>query len=205
VGTRSRRRYYLIVCEGEKTEPAYFEGLKRDLPPGVLQTVSIEIEGAGDNTLSLVGKAQKVKKQREATTGLPIDQLWAVFDRDSFPSAHFNQAIELCEHENIGCAWSNEAFELWYLLHFQYFESAIERNQYKEMLQTRIRERTGKDFEYRKNGLNFYQVLKHHGNQEQAILHAERLCKMYEGRKDFAAHNPCTTVHLLVKELKLLT
>ncbi|SFD21421.1 RloB-like protein [Chitinophaga sp. CF118] len=33
---RSKRKYYLIVCEGAKTEPNYFEGLKDDLPKGVL-------------------------------------------------------------------------------------------------------------------------------------------------------------------------
>ncbi|QEC72818.1 RloB domain-containing protein [Arachidicoccus ginsenosidivorans] len=25
----------------------------------------------------------------------------------------------------VGCTWSNEAFELWYLLHFQYYENAL--------------------------------------------------------------------------------
>lgn len=33
---RKKRKFYLIVCEGEKTEPNYFQGLKEDLPKGVL-------------------------------------------------------------------------------------------------------------------------------------------------------------------------
>ena len=33
---RAKRKYYLIVCEGEKTEPNYFQGMKDDLPKGVL-------------------------------------------------------------------------------------------------------------------------------------------------------------------------
>ena len=34
--TKALRKRYLIICEGEKTEPNYFESLKLDLPPGIL-------------------------------------------------------------------------------------------------------------------------------------------------------------------------
>ena len=39
-----KRKYFLIVCEGEKTEPNYFESLKQDLPKGVLTSCRIDIE-----------------------------------------------------------------------------------------------------------------------------------------------------------------
>jgi hypothetical protein len=48
---RNKRVYYLIVCEGAATEPNYFEGLKQDLPKGVLTAHQIDIEGTGRNTL----------------------------------------------------------------------------------------------------------------------------------------------------------
>jgi hypothetical protein len=48
------RRYYLIVCEGEKTEPNYFESLKRKLPDNIVKRISIQ--GVGKNTLSLLKK-----------------------------------------------------------------------------------------------------------------------------------------------------
>ncbi|MDR0803309.1 hypothetical protein [Fluviicola sp.] len=35
INIRNKRKYYLIVCEGTKTEPNYFEALKDDLPKGV--------------------------------------------------------------------------------------------------------------------------------------------------------------------------
>ncbi|MBC7774028.1 MAG: RloB domain-containing protein [Phycisphaerae bacterium] len=204
-GTRKVRRYFLLVCEGEKTEPLYFEGLKKDLLPGVLQTIRIEIEGKGDNTTSLVAKAKKVKERREESSGLPIDVLWVVFDRDAFPSARFNEAIEICKREGIYCAWSNEAFELWYLLHFQYFDSAIGRAQYLNMLTERLQNHLGPNFRYQKNDPNFYRLLQAHGNERQAIQNAQRLFNLYENRRDFADQNPCTTVHLLVQELRSLT
>lgn len=44
---RSKRLYFLIVCEGEKTEPLYFEAFKYDLPKGVLENATIDIQGEG--------------------------------------------------------------------------------------------------------------------------------------------------------------
>ncbi len=205
-GMRPLRRYYLIVCEGKETEPLYFEGLKKDLPPGVLETVKIEVKGTGNKkTMALVEEAKKLRIRREESSGLPIGSLWVVFDRDDFLAANFNESIETCKREGIGCAWSNEAFEVWYLLHFQYFESAIGRTQYLNMLTERLQKHLDPNFRYQKNDPKFYGLLQTHGDENQAIQNAQRLFDLYEERRDFADHNPCTTVHLLVKELRSLT
>ena len=47
VATIEERRYFLIVCEGERTEPIYFDYWKRFLPKHLLETV--KIIGQGDN------------------------------------------------------------------------------------------------------------------------------------------------------------
>ena len=94
VSIRNKRKYYLIVCEGEATEPNYFEGLKLEL--------------------------------------------------------------------------------------------------------------LGEDFRYEKNSEQMYALLKKHGSQEDAIRNAKRLAKRFDGRKDYANHNPCTMVSALVEELMLL-
>ena len=116
--TIPKRKYFLIVCEGEKTEPNYFESLKQDLPKGVLTSCRIDIEGTGRNTLSLVRESERIKKRLEDETNLAIDKIWVVFDRDSFSAENFNEAINYCKQSKpeIGSAWTNEAFELWYLL-----------------------------------------------------------------------------------------
>jgi hypothetical protein len=41
VNVRNKRIYYHIVCEGEATEPNYFEGLKHENPKGVLTAYKI--------------------------------------------------------------------------------------------------------------------------------------------------------------------
>ena len=111
---RNKRKYYLIVCEGEATEPNYFEGLKQDLPKGILTAYQIDIAGTGRNTQSLIDEAIRLQRAYEKNTTRKLDKLWVVFDKDSFSAQDFNGAIQRCLNSDIGCAWSNEAFELWY-------------------------------------------------------------------------------------------
>ncbi len=37
--TRDKRVYFLIVCEGTKTEPEYFKAIEKELPPGTTLSV----------------------------------------------------------------------------------------------------------------------------------------------------------------------
>lgn len=120
---RNKRKYYLIVCEGKATEPNYFEGLKQDLPRGVVTSYQINIEGTGRDTESLLKETLRLKEEYKKTRNRPVDRLWIVFDRDSFTPQNFNTAIQRCDNIDIGCAWSNEAFEFWYLLHFKYYDN----------------------------------------------------------------------------------
>ena len=101
---RIKRRYYLIVCEGTKTEPNYFEGLKKNLPPGVIDTIDLEVEGTGHNTLTVIDDAQKIGERLERLSGRIFDEIWAVFDRDSFPEQNFNNAIFKAQAIGIYCA-----------------------------------------------------------------------------------------------------
>lgn len=203
---RNKRKYYLIVCEGEATEPNYFEGLKQDLPKGVLTSYQIDIEGTGMNTQSLLNEALRLKSEYEKNQSRLIDRLWVVFDRDSFSANNFNNAIQRCKENRpeIGCAWSNEAFELWYLLHFQYYENAISRKDFKEFIENNLKPFLGEDFCYEKNNEQMYAWLKKHGSQEDAIRNGKRLAELYGERQDYAKHNPCTMVGMLVEELSKL-
>ena len=200
---RNKRKYYLIVCEGEATEPNYFEGLKQDLPKGVLTSYQIDIEGKGMNTQSLLNEALRLKSEYEKNQGRIIDRLWVVFDRDSFSANNFNNAIQRCKENKpeIGCAWSNEAFELWYLLHFQYYENAMSRKDFKGLLENNLKPVLGEDFRYEKNSEQMYDLLKEHGSQEDAIRNGKRLAELYGERQDYANHNPSTMVWMLVEEL----
>lgn len=201
--TKSKRKYFLIVCEGEKTEPNYFESLKKDLPKGVLTSCRIDIEGTGRNTLSLVEESIKMKERLEDQTSLSINKIWVVFDRDSFEPENFNEAINLCKNNTpeIGCAWTNEAFELWYLLHFHFYNTAINREMYQKLIEGNLKPILGTQYEYEKNSTEMYNYLKENGSIELAIKFATKLESEFAGRTDYANHNPCTKVHHLVAEL----
>lgn len=191
--TSNPRKYYLIVCEGEKTERNYFEAFKSDLPKGV---IAIDVVGAGMNTLSLLNEATRLreKRKKERKAGFVVyeyDEVWIVFDKDDFNQ--YDLAIIRAEQEQIKCAYSNQAFELWYLLHFDYHDSALHRSQYQEMLSERL------GFNYEKNASNIYDALKKN-SQADAIRNAKKLYKSYDNISP-AQKDPSTKVHELVEQL----
>ncbi len=197
---RPLRRFYLIVCEGTKTEPNYFEGLKRNLPPGVINLVDLTVEGTGHNTLTVIDDALRAKARLEKQ-GRTIDEVWAVFDRDSFPEEHFNNAIFKGKANGVQCAWTNEAFELWYLLHFQFFQNGMSRDAYAELLERELSNKLKRPYKYQKNSLDMFTLLQKYGDVEQAIIWAKSLADSFAGQTDYANHNPCTKVNELIEKL----
>lgn len=182
VATRTELPRFLIVCEGKKTEPNYFEALSSDLR----LSVHIVIKGLGDNTDSLVERTIALMQANDYA------QTWCVFDRDSFPAGHFNCAIQLAASHRIKVAYSNEAFELWYVLHFEYLQSGISRADYIRKLHAYLGKR------YQKNSATIYRDLVE--RQAVAIKHATTLLSTYDP-PDPEQDNPSTAVHLLVQTL----
>ncbi|MBD1807244.1 RloB domain-containing protein [Microcoleus sp. FACHB-SPT15] len=180
VNTREVRQRFLIVCEGEKTEPNYFEGFR------VSKVVEIDVQGLGENPSKLVQSAKELKKQDD------YDQVWCVFDRDSWTVEDFNNAIKNATAQGFKVAYSNEAFELWYVLHFEFIDTGIPRKDYLRKL-TSLLGRT-----YQKNSEAIYDELFE--KQSIAIRNAENLLKQYDPHNP-VRDNPSTTVHLLVLEL----
>jgi hypothetical protein len=209
-GTRDQIVRFLIVCEGEKTEPNYFKALIDDcksqndgakIDKQRTQVVPAAVIGGGAcGTCKLVEKAKKLEKEYKRKHQVPFDRVWVVFDKDEFPD--FNKAIEDAKKEKMNCAWSNGAFELWFLLHFQNgFEGKCKDyvNKIESILKKKLKKT---DFSYEKNDVGFYQILQEHGNEEQAIKRAQKLRKIRGEKKNYATHNPRTEVDLLVDELR---
>lgn len=198
IGTRNLRVYFLIVCEGQKTDHIISS---RSIIAFALYT-GIETQGEGCDPLGVVDAAIELRKN----SAKPLNSVWAVFDKDDFPPSRFRQAIEKAERYGIKCAWSNEAFELWYILHFHYRNTPMSRTEYqkcieKEMNQ-KILEQEGKKgkFIYRKNAKDMHDLLLKYGDETQAIKWAEKLAKTFD-TTEYVKHNPCTMVFRLVEEL----
>ena len=104
----------LIVCEGEKTEPYYFEGLRRAWR---LSNANIRVRSAGgSDPLSLVRFALAEMRSGD------YDRAFCVFDRDAH--AGFERALHEIAQSPEGrgkklkeiVSWP--CFEIWVLLHF---------------------------------------------------------------------------------------
>lgn len=180
VDARSTRQSFLIVCEGTETEPKYFERFR---VPGLI----VRAEGTGRNTISLVKEALRLREIYN------YDQVWCVFDKDDFPIDNFENAIQMATENGMKVAYTNQAFELWYVLHFCYMQNANGREAYMDMLDKFLK------FKYEKNDPRMYQILL--PKIETAIENAKKLIKLYNsshpGRDD-----PSTRVHELVIELR---
>ena len=195
-------RYY-IFCEGQQTEPSYFEGFKQYIEgnPIYKDMVLIEIEPCQAETMRVIGKAEEYVRKNKIEKG----QIWCVYDKDSFPARDFNgvvhRAIQLNQNNtNIQyhAAWSNECIEFWFLLHFAYYTSNNHRLEYITFLNDKFKSLgIGK---YQKNMKNIFDILMEKGNPKLASRYAKRIIKDGIGRTPTEIA-PGTTVYELVEEL----
>ena len=190
IDIRHERERILIVCEGSKTEPNYFKSIQSTLPP---QVVEICIQGEGANTQSLVDRAKNYRDSKK-DTDYPYDEVWVVFDKDSFDAAMFDNAIHSAESARMKTAWSNEAFELWYILHFEDRQTGMSRTEYKACLTRYL------GTSYLKNDPNMYSKLTEKGAESKAMLRAKSLQRSHTDVPNHDA-NPCTKVNELVEKL----
>ena len=85
---------YLIVTEGERTEPLYFKGMQKLIQEkvgGVVDIIEqplIDVHGEGCSTTRLVEVADQIIKDAK----IIYQNVWIVFDKDDFDD--FDQAIQ---------------------------------------------------------------------------------------------------------------
>ena len=156
---------YLIVCEGKKTEPNYFDGLKKQINNKYGNKVDvlipkIEIKGTGKNTTDLVEYTQKFVNYSNKIYG----QVWIVFDKDDYNNNQFNNAIKNCKYN---AAWSNPNFELWLLSHFRKNNKYITKNDVLDALNKEFKN-NGLNI-YKKNDINIFEKVSKNENLSNAI------------------------------------
>jgi hypothetical protein len=186
----------LIVCEGENTEPSYFNQFR-------ITSAKVKSVGVGYNTISLVNRALELAKQKN------YDQVWCVFDKDDYNDNDFNAAIKKAEDNNFGVAYSNQSFEYWLILHFNDHQGGrMHRNSYNDLINKQL-----KPFKvtYDGNGTklieeDFFELLNgiddktNRKRVELAINRAERNYNHFDHTNP-AREESSTTVFRLVREL----
>lgn len=120
IDRRTHAKRCLIVCEGSKTEPNYFKGLRKSI-----RLTGLEVEVAdndlGSDPVSVVNKAKNLfMKSRKDD---PFDAVFCVFDRDTHET--YDRAVGMIR--DLQCARapkpfysidSDPCFEYWILLHY---------------------------------------------------------------------------------------
>ncbi|HTI22314.1 MAG TPA: RloB family protein [Kutzneria sp.] len=171
---REPRTQILVLCGGTRTEPDYFEGLKRSRRNPAVQ---VKVLGKGIDPAQLVAHAHRV--------GGAYDEVWCVVDTDEFDIA---RAMTLADQLDVRLAVSNPCFEVWLLLHFDDHKGVA--CSYRQLVPKLIRHVPG----YDKCDLDFAQ---YDAGVADAVRRGERLDP--SGREH--TRNPSTGVWKLVRQV----
>ena len=188
------RERFLVLCEGEATEPDYLRGFSAWCRNPLVEVVVPREHGV---PLTLVERAverqnlaeKTAKKEKDAN--LQFDRVWCVFDVDEHPN--LNDAIQKARSGGINLAVSNPCFELWVLLHFREQPGARHHSKLRALLGAHI---PGYD-----KHLDF-KVLE--SGYFEAVKRAERLVREARSVGE-DSRNPTTTMHHLTEEIRLGT
>lgn len=114
VKRRKRRPIVYIICEGKETEVLYFKHFRSkncllDIIP--ISSKHKAAEHLVKHADSLISQSDYYPKDG--------DRIWCVFDCDDNKDSELQAAIAYADKHGYNIAYSNPAFEYWYLLHFE--------------------------------------------------------------------------------------
>ncbi len=197
--------FFLIVCEDRVQSPDYFRSFPyyrqrgdtnkfgNPYPDSAVRIIS----GAGQH-YTVIEKAKeefdRLKKELGSDAVNPQD-VWCVLDCDDNGFGEYDKlcrAIDLAKRYGFNPIYSIQCFELWYVLHFQRLESALDRTQYDDIISREL------DIKYEHGMTGMYFLLEN--KQGIALKHANNIYKDKEFNKK-AREDPITTVHFLVEGL----
>lgn len=120
------KKRFLILCEDEKSSLLYFRSFKKDEEiKRKLEAVDIEvIHPINYSPLGLLNEAKMYIKKAKREQN-KYDEVWIVFDKDGH--ADIPKAFEEARQSKINIAFSNNCFEFWVLLHFEYTTKEFNR------------------------------------------------------------------------------
>lgn len=186
----------LIVCEGEKTEPQYFNGLRNHYG---LNTANIEICGECDSAPMSVVAYAKQRYREERDVGDAFDKVYCVFDKDTHPTYEAAlAAIESAKPQKTFFAITSvPCFEYWLLLHFIHTTKPympLHGNSAGDQVLSDLRTYIA---DYQKGAINVFSDL--FGQLEFAKRNAARTLEEAERN---GTDNPSTRIHELVGYLQ---
>lgn len=202
--SRPEQRYFLIVTEDTKSSVFYFKALESLLKERS-STIGLLPKGGGRNTQSLVKFAKDKRNRAKWLKELYVpvedfDETWVLFDKDDFPVDRFDNAIVSTEGTpNFYAGWSNECFELWYLLHRKDVTAPIER----EKIYCQLKKLYDAPYCKGEEGVRFHNKMAQETVKKLdcVIKRAKRL-EEQRGTQPPSASNPCTHIYQLIEKLR---
>ena len=211
----------IIACEDSVSSPSYFRMIVGNLIEKkiITQDSFVIATHKHSNPMGVLDDLKHYKK--EGKVYKDFDHKWIVIDRDSprvngggHSKEDFNNALKNAKSKksnfNIEVAYANDSFELWYLLHFEYRNSAISRDEILTRVIKRLKEldaykfaKLSKDnIKQEKYTRLIFKTLK--PLQSVAIRNAKKLLDSYGDEHNPESDNPSTTIHKLVNILNSL-
>ena len=199
--SKARRAPYdkvLIVCEGEKTEPYYFNDLKNYYG---LNSANVEVCGdCGSDPRSIFLHArQRYREEKDA--GDAFDRVFCVFDKDTHRGyqSTVDEIARATPKTVYSAVTSVPCFEYWLLLHFTYSTrpyEALPGNSACNQVLTELRSYLT---DYSKGAGNIFSRLR-----EQLDFAKHNAARAQKASETNHSDNPSTGVHELVEFLQTI-
>lgn len=172
---------HLILCEGTKTEPNYFQEIKERINNKYRDKINIDVCPSGKGRLDLLNQA----KQKVENSKVNYNHVWLVYDKDDFNKDEFDntvykiQAINKESDTQYHALWSNQCVEVWFLLHFIDLKVDVNREEYIKKINENWK-RIGIQGQYTKNDCQIYNKLEKY--QDMAVKRAQKIIFENEGK-----------------------
>jgi hypothetical protein len=198
-GLKLRSETWLFVCEGSKTEPNYIRSLVRYANEKSKESeLKITVEGEGKNTISLIKSVEDCFDRIADLLGkrvIPYAKTFVLFDKDSFKNDQFDNAVIMAENRGYIPIWSNECFELWFILHYERFPADNGRKNYYKKLDKLL------ETDYEKSD-DIFSIIHSSERIKNALKYAEALDKESQCESSPSKRVPCTQMFRLIRELE---
>lgn len=193
-----RDKFY-ILTNGRETEKNYFDLLKSRK-----SIFSVKVQFHNGDPLTLVKNALKITD---------ANQIWCVFDVDStILEGTFAKAITLAKENNIQIAFSNVAFEVWLLSHYDKVEKNMNAQSLFNAMNKLLKNKLKLNIPYEKADKNllekYFLPRLDDATTNAKIVHQKRIKEHQQNFGDNTNYpiwkwNSCTTVYRLIEALCL--
>ncbi len=190
IAQRRFNKTIFILTQGTVTEIEYFNYFKN-----TNRVLSLQIQVKSKNVTNAYDFVKyAIKNYKDEIKN--YDEFWLVFDKDATDNSSFNNAISLAKKNKCHCAYSIQAFEIWFIHHFKQYSSPLGRQHYSRELSKLL------GFPYDKNEKSIKQIVtKLYPKFDDAIINSEKSFNQFD-HSNPAIEESSTTVFKLAKSIR---